>query len=848
MTRLVQPSFGAGELSPEVRARVDIAKYQIGLAQCFNFYVKAQGGISNRPGKEMVCPCKYADKTTWLIPFEFNTEQTYMLEFGDQYVRVIKDGGQVLNASQAITSMTSANPAVLTKNAHGYTNGQSLYLLVPEIDELNGRFVKAANVTANTFEIQDIIFGTAISTVGLPAYTGGGTVASVYELASPYLEADLPRLEFIQSADVMTITHPSYEPRDLSRTGHAAWAFSIINFTPSLTTPAITGLASPTSGTTVNRYVVTAQDDDTGEESLISNIVSLTNNLGTTGNKNTITVSPAVAGADRYNVYKDKNGVFGYIGSTTTLTFGDDNIAPDLSDTAPIPKNPFDAAGKYPVTVTYHEQRKVFGGTDTDPQTFWGTQTGRFKNMGVSLPAKVDDAFTFRLASRQVNAIRHLVSLNDLLIFTSGGEWRVNGGSSSDTIAPNAISVKAQSENGSSFVRPLVIGNSVLYVHEMGKTVSDFGFSYEIDGYKGDDLTILAKHLLKYHEIVQWAYHKEPYRCAWAVRSDGALLGLTYVREHEVWAWHRHGTDGKYKSVGTIKEGNENFAYYVVQRTINGVKAQFIERMHTRLFRNVDECFFVDCGRTRDNFNKNKAHILTLTGGTDWLVEETLALTASGGATPFVAGDVGRIIQLQTKDEDGVITSRCRFEITSYASSTIVSVQALQAVPAELQDMATSHWGFTQTVVKNLYHLEGKKVSVLADGDYEEQTVENGMITLDNDASLIHVGLPYNSDMETLEITGGAQNGSIVGLKKSVPAVDLFVEETRGIKAGPNFNKLKDYKQRSTENYGDPTNAETGVIRLDIGMDWGDGRFCVRQALPLPISINGMIPDIKAGG
>ena len=97
MTRYTQKSFTGGELSPSLYARNDLAKYSVGLKTLKNGFVRAEGCVSNRAGLELVCEVKNSNSKVRLIPFSFNTEQTYILELGDKYARFIKNGGQIFD-------------------------------------------------------------------------------------------------------------------------------------------------------------------------------------------------------------------------------------------------------------------------------------------------------------------------------------------------------------------------------------------------------------------------------------------------------------------------------------------------------------------------------------------------------------------------------------------------------------------------------------------------------------------------------------------------------------------------------------------------------------------------------
>ncbi len=294
--RAYQPSFTGGELSPALGARVDLAKYQSGLRTALNVFVHPHGGVSNRAGLQFISEVKDSTKRARLIRFQFNTEQTYILEFGDLYIRIFRDGGLVLSG------------------------------------------------------------------------------ATPYEVASAYTAAQVQNLVFVQEADVLYLCHVDHPVRKLGRLADNNWTLTTVLFKPLINAPAGTPVVTKpgdTSGktgyvATTYRYRVSAVADS-GEESLPSNAGSVVNDLAIQGGINRVTWT-AVTGAARYIVYRDDNGIFGYVGGTTGLTFDDENITPDLSDTPQAGRNPFNAAGNYPRCVTFIEQRLAFASTQNDPQ------------------------------------------------------------------------------------------------------------------------------------------------------------------------------------------------------------------------------------------------------------------------------------------------------------------------------------------------------------------------------------------------------------------------------------------------------------------------------------------------
>lgn len=626
--RLLKQSFSGGEITPELYGRIELPKYQSGVASCRNFIVLPHGPVANRPGTKYILQARDSTKKVRLIPFSFSTTQTYALEFGHNYIRFHTNGGTLLEASQNITGITKANPGILTYFGADPTNGDWMFMTgIGGMTQLNGRYVRVANVNAgaNTFELQDTN-GNNINTTAFGTYTSGGTMARVYTLTTTYAESDLFDLHFVQSADVLTIVHPSYAPAELRRLSATSWSLTNITFGPTITAPTGVSVTPTGTGSVTYRYVVTAISSITMDESVASSQVSTTNNLTTVGNKNTVSWT-AVSGAIRYNVYRGENGLDGYIGQTASTSFVDDNFNPDTTVTPPELKTPFNAANKYPSAVTYFEQRRVFGGTNNNPQTFWMTRSGTESNLNFSIPSQDSDGIEATVASREVQRIRHFVPLADLLFLTPSGEWRV-GATTDAALTPTTLSVKPQSYIGASNVQPVVTGNSVLYVQDRGSHIREMAFEWQSSVYKTSDVSIMAPHLVDNFTIPDIAYARSPYQIMWSVRNDGVLLGMTYVPEHQVISWHKHDTAGTFESVCAIAEGNEDAVYVVVRRTVNGNTLRYIERFSQRYFATKEDAFFVDSGLTYSG-----TATTTITGL--WHLEgATVSVLADGAVYP----------------------------------------------------------------------------------------------------------------------------------------------------------------------------------------------------------------------
>ena len=529
-------TFTAGEISPRLEGRVSIEKYREGLADLTNMIVQPHGGVTRRPGTEYLGEVKDSSVKTRLIPFEFKTADTYILEFGDQTMRVFRNGLQVLEDSEkSVSAITLADPGVLTSASHGLSNGDEVYLYNTSGDmtELVARNYLVANVTTNTFTLQDL-FGNDIDTSGYTAYGGSGiSVDKIYEIASPYAAADVFDVRFAQSADVMYMVHPSYAIRTLSRTDHNAWTFA---------SASITGSPSPALNTSTDNY---------------------------------------------------------------------------------------------PSVVTFFEQRLVFAASNNNPQTLWFSKNADYLNFTVGTAA--NDALIYTIASQKVNAIRYLSPTRVLTVGTSGGEYvltTTNGG----PVEPTTTVIRKYSNYGCISKEPVQVADLTLFVQRGGRKVREFQYAGEINvgAYAAVDITILSEHLTE-GGITDFAYQQEPESVVWALRPDGTLLGLTYRREEEVVAWHKHIIGGTFDSGQAVVESiaalptdsGEDELYMVVKRTINSVTKRYVEVMKPYDFgSDTTSAFFVDSGLAYSG------SATTSLSGLYHLEGEELSILANGATHP----------------------------------------------------------------------------------------------------------------------------------------------------------------------------------------------------------------------
>jgi hypothetical protein len=822
-TRTFSKAFSAGEISPEMFGRIDDAKYQQGSAKMRNFIAKPQGPAQNRPGFKFVKEVKDSTKATRLLSFTFNTVQTMVIEMGHEYFRFHTQGLTLQYVDGAAWN-----------SGTNYTVG--------DIALYNGVNYYAKTAHSNSQPPN------ATNWYALPA-------DMTYEIPSPYQQdaqdQELFDLHYVQSADVMTLVHPNHPPRELRRLGATKWELKLIDFGSPISAPGGVSVAAyiPSSASIntdtyqAHEYVVTSIAANLVDESAQSSSASVNNNIFVTGAKNTVTWN-AVAAADRYRVYKNQGGIYGFIGETTATTIIDDNIGPDFSVTPPIYENDFVGSGNYPGAVSYFEQRRVFAGTNNAPQNIWMTKSGTESNMSFGLPIRDDDRIEFRVAAREANTIRHIVPLTNLLMLTGSAEWRVTS-VNSDAITPTSISVKPQSYVGANNAQPVIVNNSMVYAASRGGHVRELGYNWQANGFITGDVSIRAAHLFDNFEIVDIGMAKAPLPVVWFVNNQGLLLGLTYVPEQQIGAWHQHDTDGLFESVAVVSEGADDVVYCVIKRTINGATKRYIERMGTRIYATQRDSFFVDSGSTYDGTNTDNSRTVTISGGTNYTRGESVTVTTNYNlfqAPPSVA-DVDDAIVIV----DGTDTYRC--VIISTTSATVATARLERDLPAPLRNTGLTSYEVARNTISGLNYLEGKTVSILADGAvHPQRVVSSGTIVLERAASVAHIGLQYNSDLQSLPLALQVEAFG-QGRVKNINHVWLRVLESSGIFAGPSADKLIEAKQRTTEPYGEPPRLKTQDIKIMLTPTWQDnGQLFVRQTDPLPLTVVALTLEVTIGG
>ncbi len=601
----------------------------------------------------------------------------------------------------------------------------------------------------------------------------------IVEFDLPYKEEDLHTIRFVQSADVVYLVHPKYPPARLERHDHHDWRYVVLTFAPQLTSPInFTGLPSD-SGTEPYSYKVSAFSDVSGEEGPPSATITIASaSLNLTGRFITLSWS-AVPLATGYKIFKKEAGQFGLVGYSIdgSCTFIDDNIMGMVSKGPQAFKNPFVGTGNYPSVVAFLQQRLCFAASENEPQKIWMSRVASFENFSTSDTMQDDDSIILSIASNQVNSIRALTTQRSMLVLTGGGEWSLDSGAANGAITPLTLLIRQQSAYGTAPLAPIIVGSSILMWERGFASLRDLAYSLDVDGYAGSDLTVRARHLIRGRNIKAWAFQGSPEGVLWCVRDDGVLLGFTYLKEHQIYAWHQHHTDGFFEDVCTIGDDDADYVYVTVRRKVleNGewVWKRFVERfepMFNSEAMDLEESFFMDCG-------------------------------------------------ISYVDEYG--------------------------------DKYADWYG--------LYHLAGKKVSVLADGvAYTDLLVsEAGDLLLPEPAARVHVGLPYTGSIKTNRLNLMDQRGSSQGRKQTVVRVGVRFRDTLGGRLGKErYGTDGSLLEQLWMDIRAPEWASSNPFysfvqndkNLNLGPVWDtSGQFLIEQHMPLPMTILCLIPEVTLG-
>ncbi len=751
------PDFSGGEVSPKLYGRFDLAVYYRGARRVENFISQVTGPAFNRTGTVFASATRDNAKA-FMWTFKFTDTAAYALEFTPLFIRFYKNDGLITETAQAITGISQANPGVLTySGADNYANGDRVIIEgVVGMTEVNNNEYEVANVNvgANTFELS----GT--NTTSFTAYSSGGTVRVITEVATTYTADDLFDLKFAQNGADLYIVHPSFNPKKLTYTSSTSWAFASH--------------------------------------------------------------------------------------SPTALTLG---------------------ASDYPSAVALYEQRLIYGGSLNNPQTLYFSKSGDVDDFTTG--TAVDDGIAYTVVGggtiewlRGTDRFLAIGGFEDVLKATGGID---------DVITPESISVKPTNSYGVADINPIGKGSQIFYMQKNGLIMRSLEYDFTQDAFFPADRTTVADHITG-TGITQLSFEEGRPNIVWAIRSDGQLSGMTLEDSEDISGWHRHITDGSFISITSIPRASDYDQTWVcVERTIDGSTNYYIEFFEDQVsfVRRED---YVDTTEAADDakyarliFEQQKDYIymdsaLTFDGsqvGTDASATLTPAATSgtsvtfTASAAVFASTDVGKQLWRKSAsgDEYGVA------EISSYTSTTVVTCEILEdfesttAIPA-------GEWYLTTNSVSGLSHLEGESLSIAADGgQHSSKTVASGVVALDRQATVVHVGLPYISYLESNDVEGGGTDGPAQSKKKSLSAVGFRFLDSLFAKFGTDYYNLEQLNERTASMLmnrpplmfnGDRKQQYYTKALDSVGGGWQrEKRVIVSQEQPFPCRIQLIIPYLS---
>lgn len=837
------PDFFGGEISPRMYGRHDLAVYYNGGRRIENFTPQAQGGARFRTGTVYAAKT-YNNQKARLATFEISNSLSFGLEITAGRIRFYRNGGQVRETAQSITGVTQANPAVVTYSGDdNYSNGDSIIIEgVSGMTELNGNEYTVANVNtgSNTFELS------GVDSSSYTAYSSGGEVSVITEVTNPYAADELFDLDFAQDNVDLYIAHPNHNPKKLTFTSATSWALAdheAVSKVYDEEIQVITAItqANPAVVTYVSGGGDNLSNGDTVRIRSVKGMTELNNNEYTVANVN--------AGADTFELSGvDSTSFNAYIedGSVDKVIVGD---------------VPFREVDKYPGAVTFYEDRLIYGGSNDRPQTLYFSRSADPDDFSVG--TEVDDGIDYSV-SGEGNSIQWLRGTNQFLAIGTFGDVLQATGGLDQVITPTSISIKPANAFGVADIDPVGRGSQIYYVQRNQLVIRSFEYDFEQNSYRPVNRNLVADHITS-SGITQMTFQEGLPNILWCVRTDGVLAGLCIEDTEGLSGWHRLVTDGVIASVAAVprnisydelwmcveRDGNYYMEYQTdeaihVRRSdyINGTESSDDSLFQNLSFERQKEYIHVDSSLTYDGSGVGLTASAAITpasiGGT--------GVTFTASASVFSANDVGR--HIWRKSVTGVEIGRA--EITAYTSGTEVICDVLEGFDS-VDQIPAGEWYLTANAVTGLDHLEGKEVTIIADGaQHDKRTVTNGSVSLQREVSVAHIGLGYTGYLETNNLESGGVNGAAQNKRMSLTAIGIRFLDSLFAKYGEGYYNLEDISFRRasmkmdrppTLFSGDQKVQVTNKVSDEVSGGWQRGkRVIIVQEQPFPCNVQMIVP------
>lgn len=817
---LHKTNFSAGEVSPAMGGRLDTARFKNGAAEITNFVVQPQGGLVRRMGTKFITEVKDSTKVHKLVPFRPSIQEAYILEFGNNSIRIINNDAVVLNTGVPVDLVTTYSSAQLAE-IYYTQSADVLYVAHPDHApkrvlsySVNNWAIDLATTEDGPYQspqpgdssitlwLEDIIHTAKITSTendfngasvgrNVEYWKDGSLVLGFVETyISPKEVWIIPAervVDLKQLDNSAVITFDNVNNRVLS--SRAIWSseteYSFIRTSSGVWHYMTTHNPIPqVVGTSPNSYTADVMTRSTSP-AMISTFGKLSFSEETI-DAALRSSSPLFLNPDDIGRKFRLNFSGKIVWGTITAILDTDHAVVSLGNMVPL--DTLDGtnyinngettdwrlgawfAGNYPRVVTFHQGRLVYGGTRLEQNRIWFSKADDYVSFATTnLLGEVldDNGINIGIVSGEVNTILWAQSGPVLLIGTNGEEFQIKPTSISEALTSSNINVTVQTPYGSeSNIRPIKIGPSTLFVQNHGQRLRELMYNFEIDSFVASDTTVISEHIFRKHiSAVDMAYTQTPNSVLWFLGADGKLISLTYEKDQEVYAWTNHELGGNafVESIASIPSevGKQDRLHMIVRRTINGVTKRYIERFH-------------------DEFNPSSP-----------------------------------------TDKDGMNYLDCSYH---YEGAAI-------------------------TTVTGLNHLEGELVSVVANNAiHPDRTVVSGQIQLDYSATDVLVGYTYESRVQTLPTDDGSQFGTSHGKLKKVHRVDCQLLNTIGIKYGRDLNQMDIPRSFRETNgtMGQSPDLFTGIIQLTDESSFNrDGQFFIVQDQPYPCTILSLMPIIK---
>ncbi len=430
-------------------------------------------------------------------------------------------------------------------------------------------------------------------------YSGG---VKEVTLSAPWTTAQIQQLAWTQSADTLLLTHPDVPPKKLVRSIGGVWTLSDWSFFSD-------------NNIIFQPFFKFAASDMTLTPSAVSGDITLTASadIFEAGHEGT---RLRVRGIDiDITDFDSPTVVSGTVIPKPNPDYDPEDVSseeflylPDTDATIDWFEQAFSPARGYPVTVAFHQDRLVIGGSRDLPNRLWFSKSGDLFNFDLG-DGLDDEAIEFSILSDQVNAIRGIFSSRHLQVFTSGAEWMVTG----DPLTPVSVQIRRQTRTGSRidrYIPPVNVDGATLYCARSGQELYEFLYTDLEQAYTSTDLALLSRNIIG--TPIDQDYDQKN-RLLFVVREDGKFATLTVFRAEKVSAWTLHETSGSVKSVAVV--GDE--VYMLVLRDGD----YFIEQFDVAL--NLDSALSGQVGSPA-----------TVWSGLDHLEDQEVSIVADGVVIP----------------------------------------------------------------------------------------------------------------------------------------------------------------------------------------------------------------------